>query len=168
MSLWKNTRFSLHTPLPPHISRAAAVQLLHKHEELLRLNPLIVDIKRSQRPDRAPEDESHYTWYELTDHITYFPGLSYDVPYHGGFLDTPDGLKTHVYAPAGLEIRERWSIARADDESGLADGQSLVLIEDVDMSCNIFLTYFVRKNIEASHATLTRRLLRQDAPNPSR
>ncbi|KAF2157840.1 hypothetical protein K461DRAFT_290114 [Myriangium duriaei CBS 260.36] len=154
MSLWKQSQFSHSTPLPPHITQESAIKLLHNHDELIRLNPLIVDYKPAQMPYHAPTDESHYTWYELTDRITYFPGLSRNVTYHAGFLDMPEGLQTHVFAPAGLEIRENWYISGPTEQSG-----GLTLCEDVDMNCNILLTSFVKKNLNASHATLTRRLL---------
>lgn len=108
-------------------------------------------------PDQAPEAESDFLWYELTDRITYFPGITRNVKYHAGFQDLPDGLRTHVFAPAGLEIRETWTIRHVIGNYGLT------LCEDVDMSCNILLTAFVKKNLDSSHATLTAKLIEADS-----
>ncbi|KAG8623190.1 hypothetical protein KVT40_008166 [Elsinoe batatas] len=175
--LSQRSQFTKITPLPPTLSRTAAVDLLHNHAEIIRLNPLIVDFKRIPKPERAPDDEAHYTWYEMTDKITYLPGLTRNVTYTGAFLDMPEGVKTHVYAPAGLEIRERWSVCdgseavRKDDSgnAGRSDSQSsahghsgLILCEDIDMTCNILLAAFVKKQLHAAHAVLTRRLMGVD------
>ncbi|PSK56796.1 hypothetical protein B9Z65_6420 [Elsinoe australis] len=168
-SLSSRDQFTKETPLPSSISRKQAVGLLHNHAEIIRLNPLVVDFHPTSKPAEAPEDESHWTWYEITDKITYLPGVAQNVTYRGAFLDTPDGLHTHVYAPAGLEIRERWSVRDGSEASTSAgcgaadnpfqDNTGLVLCEDIDMTCNILLMAFVKKQLEGSHGVLTKRLL---------
>ncbi|KAF4549032.1 Hypothetical protein D9617_24g017460 [Elsinoe fawcettii] len=177
--LSRRSQFTKTTPLPPTLSRADAVKLLHNHAEIIRLNPLVIDFKQISKPDEAPDDESHYIWYELTDKITYLPGFTRNVTYRGAFLDTPEGVNTHVYAPAGLEIRERWSVCDGSEAATKSDtitpdrngsdasehGHSgLVLCEDVDMTCNILLAAFIKKQLSASHAVLTKRLMGETDP----
>ncbi|PNS17489.1 hypothetical protein CAC42_8032 [Sphaceloma murrayae] len=173
--LSQRSQFTKVTPLPPSVTRTQAVELLHNHAEIIQLNPLIIDFKSIPKPDEGPDDESHYTWYELTDKITYLPGYARNVTYRGAFLDTPEGVNTHVYAPAGLEIRERWYICDSSqvrssscsnsvasentDETSVHGNGGLVLCEDIDMTCNVLLVAFVKKQLMASHAVLTERLL---------
>lgn len=162
--------YTIITPLPPAISRATAVETLHSHSEMIELNPLVIKHTKAKAPPNVPTDERHCVWYELTDRITYLPGLKGLVRYKGCFHDLPRGVQTHVYAPAGLEIKEKWSIGgnepgeeREVVEIGLAglgvprDG--LYLREDVDMRCNFFLSSFVKRTLRKAHEVLVQRLV---------
>jgi hypothetical protein len=87
-----------------------------------------------------------------------------DVTYTCAFHDLPNGLQTHCYAPAGLNIRDRWTIHGSlpgeppqPVELG-APRTGLYLQEDVDMRCNIVMAGFVRKTLQKSHAALVDRL----------
>ncbi|KAI5210754.1 hypothetical protein E4T42_00732 [Aureobasidium subglaciale] len=170
MVLWKRSIYSVVTPLPPTVSRETAVAMLHSHSEMIELNPLVIRHEKCKPPSTAPADEFHAIWYELTDRITYLPGLKGQVSYKACFHDLPRALQTHVYAPAGLEIKEKWSIG--GNEPGeerevieLGHGhlgiprEGLYLREDIDMSCNIFLTSFVKKTLNKAHNVLVQRLV---------
>lgn len=132
---------------------------------MIDLNPLVIERKRQDKaPPFAGPEEYHATWYQITDNIKGLPGTT---TYHGCFHDLADGLQTHVYAPAGLDIRGRWQLAGTlpgeptqTVELGLnIPKQGLYLREDVDMKCNFLLTAFVRKTLKKSHAMLVARLL---------
>jgi len=170
MVLWKRSIYTVVTPLPPTVSRETAVEMLHSHSEMIELNPLVINHTKTKPPPNAPPDEFHCTWYELTDRITYLPGIKGQVSYKACFHDLPRGLQTHVYAPAGLEIKEKWSIGgnepgeeREVIELGLGNlgvpREGLYLREDVDMSCNVFLTGFVKKTLNKAHGVLVDRLV---------
>lgn len=91
------------------------------------------------------------------------------VSYKACFHDTPYGLQTHIYAPLGLDIREKWSIGGSlpgeppePRELGLdVPRQGLYLREDGDMKCNMLLTSFVRKNLDNAHKVLVERILKK-------
>jgi len=158
----KRSLFTQITPIPAGVTRDAAVAWLHNHEQMIRLNPLVQRLGRSTPPPHAPQDEHDCTWYEITDQINYLPGglWSGEVTYKACFNDLPDGIQTHVYAPAGLELRERWSVGGSEPgekrkeprELGVdVPREGLYIKEDVDMRCSIFLTAFVKKNLSKSH-----------------
>lgn len=105
----------------------------------------------------------------MTDKVQYLPGgiVTGSVSYNGCFHDLPNGLQTHVYAPLGLEIKEKWILGGTlpgepvqPVELGLgAPLQGLWLREDVDMKCNIVMTGFVKKTLKKAHAHLVDRLV---------
>lgn len=166
----KRSIFTTITPLPHYIMRETAVETLHNHSEMIELNPLVIHHARCKPPPVAPPDEFHCIWYELTDKISYLPGgvLKGNVNYKACFYDLPRGLQTHVYAPAGLDIRDKWTVCgnmpgepREPVELGLVDAprEGLYLREDVDMRCNIVMTNFVKKTLKRAHAVLVERLV---------
>lgn len=166
----KRSVFTSVTPLPAYISREAAVESLHRHAEMIELNPLVIKYEQTKPPKNASADEYHCIWYELTDKVHYLPGglLSGNVTYKACFHDLPAGLQTHVYAPAGLDIKEKWSVGgnmpgepREPVELGLtgAPREGLYLREDVDMRCNMFMTSFVKGTLQKAHGVLVDRLI---------
>jgi hypothetical protein len=141
---------------------------LRNHYEMIDLNPLVIERFKVKAPNFAGREEYHATWYQITDKIQYVPGLAKgSVKYYGCFNDLADGLQTHVYAPAGLDIRGRWTLGGSlpgepaqPVELGLGiPKQGLYLREDVDMRCNIIMTSFVKKTLKKAHAMLVDRLL---------
>ncbi|WEW61153.1 hypothetical protein PRK78_006643 [Emydomyces testavorans] len=166
----KRSVFTTVTPLPPYITRETVIETLHQHSEMIELNPLVIKHERCKPPPIAPADEYHCVWYELTDKIHYLPGglISGNVSYKACFYDLPRGLQTHVYAPTGLDIKEKWSVGgnmpgepREPVELGLTNApkEGLYLREDVDMRCNILATSFVKKTLKKAHSVLIDRLV---------
>ncbi|KAK2066975.1 hypothetical protein P8C59_000750 [Phyllachora maydis] len=153
----KRTVFTTVTPLPAGISRAVVLDMLHNHEDMMDLNPLVKERHPIAPPQYAPPDEAQCAWYSLTDNISYLPGrlVTTDVTYTCAFHNMPDGLQTHCYAPAGLTIRDRWSV-RGSLPGEPASG--LYLREDVDMRCHIVMAALVKKTLRRSHAVLVERL----------
>lgn len=138
---------------------------------MIELNPLVIKHEPCKPPKNAPADEFHCIWYELTDRIQYLPGLgtltSGQVKYSACFHDLPYGLQTHVYAPMGLDIKNKWTVRgnmpgepREARELGVdTPRDGLYLREDVDMRCNRVMTGFVKKNLKSAHRVLVERLL---------
>lgn len=111
----KRTVFTTVSPLPPDVSREAVLAFLHDHEALIDLNPLVIERHAVAGPPphlaapAIPADEREgCAWWSLTDKIALVPG---EVTYAAAFHDLPDGVQTHVYAPLGTDIRERWTLA---------------------------------------------------------
>ncbi|KAK2748173.1 hypothetical protein FQN57_001298 [Myotisia sp. PD_48] len=168
----KRSVFTSVTPFPHYITREMVVQTLHNHGAMIELNPLVIKYERCKPPPSAPPDEFHCVWYELTDKIHYLPGgiLSGNVTYKACFHDLPTGLQTHVYAPTGLDIKDKWSVGgnmpgepREAVELGLPDAprEGLYLREDINMRCNVFASSFVKKTLKKAHSVLVERLVHQ-------
>ncbi|TVY43844.1 hypothetical protein LSUB1_G001155 [Lachnellula subtilissima] len=165
----KRTVFTTLTPLPAGISRETVLETLHDHLEMIDLNPLVEERHPIKPPPKSTAEEYHCQWYSLTDRVSYLPGglASGKVSYTACFHDLPVGLQTHVYAPMGLNIKNKWSLggslpgeAVAPVEMGVgAPLQGLWIREDVDMKCNIMMTSFVKKTLKKAHAALVDRLL---------
>ncbi|KAE8132825.1 hypothetical protein BDV38DRAFT_260314 [Aspergillus pseudotamarii] len=168
--MYKRSVFTNITPLPSYITRETVVEALHNHSEMIQLNPLVIRHERCRPPPFAPADEFHCIWYEMTDRISYLPGglVQGNVSYAGCFYDLPRGLQTHVYAPTGLDIREKWSVCgnmpgepREPVELGIPDAprEGLYLREDVNMRSQIWATAFVKRTLKRAHAVLVDRLV---------
>ncbi|KAE8157558.1 hypothetical protein BDV40DRAFT_278025 [Aspergillus tamarii] len=168
--MYKRSVFTNITPLPSYITRETVVEALHNHSEMIELNPLVIRHEPCRPPSFAPADEFHCIWYEMTDRISYLPGglVRGNVSYAGCFYDLPRGLQTHVYAPTGLDIREKWSVCgnmpgepREPVELGIPDAprEGLYLREDVNMRSQIWATAFVKRTLKRAHAVLVDRLV---------
>jgi hypothetical protein len=169
----KRVLFTTITPLPPNIPRKLAIALLQNHKEMIELNPLVIDHHPIKAPKNAAADEFFAVWHEMTDRVQYVPGMgklaSSKVSYKGVFHDMPWGLQTHIYAPLGLDIRDKWQIRgnqpgepREVRELGdTAPHDGLYLKEEVDMTCPRMMVGFVKKNLVNAHAVLVDRLLRK-------
>lgn len=166
----KKTVFTNITPLPPNVSREVAVAMLHNHDEMIELNPLVIEHHPVKTPRDAPKDEFlDCAWHEMTDRISYLPGgiVKGKVTYKGCFHNLPNGLQTHVYAPMSLDIREKWTVCgtlpgepEEARELGLnTPRRGLYLREDGEMKCNMLMTNFVRKNLDNSHKVLVERIM---------
>lgn len=164
----KRTTFTSITPLPKHVTRSAAVSWLHNHVQMIRLNPLVIRLQETTPPPNASADEYNCAWYEITDEISYLPGGLYkgEVTYKACFNDLPNGIQTHTFAPAGLDLRGKWTVGgnepgepRETLELGMdAPREGLYVREDVDMRCNFLLTGFVKKNLTKAHKSVVDKL----------
>jgi hypothetical protein len=168
----KRTLFTNITPLPPNVTREVAIAMLHNHDEMIELNPLVIEHHPIKTPRDAPADEFlDCAWQELTDKVHYLPGgmLKGKVSYKACFHDLPNGLQTHIYAPTGLDIREKWTVGGTlpgeppeHRELGVdVPREGLYIREDGDMKCNMLLTSFVRKNLDNAHKVLVERILKK-------
>ena len=145
--------------------------MLHDHKEMIELNPLVIEHHQIKAPRDAPADEFHCVWHSMTDKIQYLPGglAKGKVTYKGCFYDMPNGLQTHIYAPVGLDIREKWYVGgslpgeeREQPEFGVnKPREGLYLREDVNLSVNMLMMSFVRKNLDNAHKVLLERITRK-------
>jgi hypothetical protein len=135
------------------------IDLNPSHEERHRINP----------PPEATPEEYHCSWYQITDKVSYLPAGMYTgkVSFKACFHDLVDGIQTHVYAPMGLDIKEKWTLGGSlpgepnvpvEIGKGLPHS-GLYLREDVEMHCNFLMTRFVKATLKKSLATLVARLV---------
>ncbi|KAI4285790.1 MAG: hypothetical protein L6R38_000343 [Xanthoria sp. 2 TBL-2021] len=175
----KRTVFTTITPLPAGITRETVIETLHNHFEMIEygttirvtlslgLNPLVIERHPIKAPRKASPEEFHSIWYHVVDKINYFPGYSGRTEFDVCFHDLKNGLQTHVYAPLGLDIKDKWTLGgtlphepKEPVEIGLGvPKEGLWLREDVDMRCNIMATGFVKKTLKKAHGTLVERLV---------
>ncbi|KAL8657014.1 MAG: hypothetical protein Q9226_002341 [Calogaya cf. arnoldii] len=154
----KRTVFTTITALPAGITRETVIETLHNHFEMIDLNPLVIERHPIKAPRKADPEEFHSIWYHVVDKINYFPGYSGRTEFDVCFHDLKNGLQTHVYAPLGLDIKDRWPKEPVEIGLGVPK-EGLWLREDVDMRCNILATAFVKKTLKKAHGTLVERLV---------
>lgn len=98
------------TPLPSNVPRLLALDLLHSHDEWIRLNPLVIGVKPIDAPRTAAADEYFSNWYEITEQLKLGPGWNKKLAFKGCFHSQPWGLQTHIYLPAGIEMRNKYRV----------------------------------------------------------
>lgn len=161
--------FTITTPLPAHVTRETVIDMLHDHARMIELNPLVINHEQCKPPKNAAPDEFHCIWYEVTDRMSYLPGIKGSLKFNCCFNDLPIGLQTHVYAPMGLDIQERWSVGgnlpgepREPRELGIdVPRDCLYLREDVNMNVSKVFTSFTKSKLNKAHKTLVERLLKK-------
>ncbi|KAF1978331.1 hypothetical protein BU23DRAFT_450015 [Bimuria novae-zelandiae CBS 107.79] len=161
------------TPIPSYIPRQLAIDILHSHGEIIELSPLVLSFEPIKAPRDAPADEFYATWYEITQRIQYVPGIgklgSGQIKFKGCFHDMPWGLQTHTYAPANVDLRNKWQICGSQPgeppetrELGIgAPLEGLYLREDIEIKCNVTMVSFVKKELKAASKVLVERMLKK-------
>ncbi|EME40734.1 hypothetical protein DOTSEDRAFT_100138, partial [Dothistroma septosporum NZE10] len=165
----KKTIYTKITPLPRNVPRQLAIEMLHSHKEVIELNPLVTGVKPIDAPRDAPNDEYFSQWYEINEVITWGFGMKKKIAFKGVFHDQPYGLQSHVYAPMGVDLRNKYRIGgnqpgepRETRELGIdtpLDG--LYLREDVEIVCNLALAGFVKKETKEATGKMIARLARK-------
>jgi len=169
----KKSVYTQITPIPSQIPRQLAIDMLHSHGEVIELNPLVIAHHQINAPRDAPSDEYFSTWYEITERIQYVPGTgrlgSGKINFRGVFHDMPWGLQTHIYAPMGVDLRNKWQIRgnqpgeppEPRELGSNAPSEGLYLREDVEIKCNITLVPFVKKELKAASKVLVERMIKK-------
>ncbi|KAF2178837.1 hypothetical protein K469DRAFT_511155, partial [Zopfia rhizophila CBS 207.26] len=169
----RKTTYTNITPIPSFIPRQLAIDILHSHGEIIELNPLVTGFEPIKAPRDAPSDEFYSTWYEISERIQYIPGVgkmgSGKIKFKGCFHDMPWGLQTHIYAPANVDLRNKWQICGNQPgeppetrELGVgAPPEGLYLREDIEIRCNVTMVGFVKKETKAASKVLVERLIKK-------
>ncbi|KAH7380037.1 hypothetical protein BKA66DRAFT_571118 [Pyrenochaeta sp. MPI-SDFR-AT-0127] len=169
----KKTQYTQITPIPSFIPRQLAIDFLHSHSEIIELNPLVTGHEAIKAPRDAPADEFYSTWYEISQRIQYIPGIgkmgSGAIKFRGVFHDLPLGLQTHTYAPANVDLRNKWQICgnqpgEPPEPKELGSGappEGLYIREDVEIKCNMTMISFVRKEMKAAAKVMLDRLVKK-------
>ncbi|KAI8962233.1 hypothetical protein F5Y11DRAFT_197406 [Daldinia sp. FL1419] len=177
MVLKKKEVYTVITPIPSFIPRQLAIDILHSHGEVITLNPLVLEYKQIKAPRDAVSDEYFSTWYEIHERIQYVPGIgrfgSGKITFNGCFHDLPWGLQTHIYAPMGVDLRNKYRIGGNQpgveppehQEIGLArlgapkDG--LYLREDIEIRCNITMVGIVKAQMKTASKEMVERIIKK-------
>ncbi|KAK3400306.1 hypothetical protein B0T20DRAFT_181808 [Sordaria brevicollis] len=175
--LRKKESFTVITPIPGFIPRQLAIDILHSHSEVITLNPLVLDHKPIAAPQNAETDEYYATWYEITERVTFVPGIgkmgATVIKFNGCFHDMPWGLQTHIYAPMNVDLRNKYRIAGNQPnyeppeplEIGLsalgAPSDGLYLREDIEIKCSRTVMSFVKSQMKKAGGEMVRRIIKK-------
>ncbi|OQO03937.1 hypothetical protein B0A48_10579 [Cryoendolithus antarcticus] len=145
--MWRTTFYNtVTTPIPSDVKPAAVIKRLQDADFILSTSPFHI----SHRP--LPSTPAGKENYEITDAIDILPfGLwKRIVVFSASFKDHPNGVKSHVEAPAGVVIDGDYTVKAAD---GAGDGEQggMVLEEKVTTSVSVLLKLFVQANLVSSH-----------------
>lgn len=161
------------TPIPSHIPRQLAIDILHSHSEIITLNPLVLEHRAIPAPRDAAADEYYATWYEIIERIQWVPGMgkmgSGKISFKGCFHDVPGGVDTHIRAPANVDLRNHYRIAGNQPgepvearELGInAPAEGLYLREDIQIKCNFTMVAFVKAQLKAASKVMVERLIKK-------
>jgi hypothetical protein len=94
------------TPLPAGVSREVVLETLDDHLEMIDHTGGTASIRCPKRPTKR----YHCTWYQITDKISYLPGVKGSVSFKTCFHDLSNGMQNNVYTPMGLDIKEKWTL----------------------------------------------------------
>lgn len=167
------TLFTTIEPIPSHIPRQLAIELLQSHGELITLNPLVLEYFPIKAPRDAPNDEYYSTWYEIHQRIQFVPGIgkmgSSKISFRGCFHDMPWGVQTHMYVPFGVDLRHKYQIKgnqpgeppEPKELGSNAPSEGLYLRVDTQIKCNMTMLSFVKKEQKAASKTMLDRMLKK-------
>ena len=166
----KTVSYTVINALDVKIPRQLALDLLHSHEEIIRLNPLVTDTRKIETPSNAATDEYFAQWYEITEKITFIPGVKKTIKFKGCWYDQAWGAQTHSLMGSLFDLWCTYRIGgnqpgepREEKELGVnkpLDG--LYLREDIRIELHIPIpASFVKKEMQNSSATMMSRMKRK-------
>ncbi|KAF1832865.1 hypothetical protein BDW02DRAFT_528800 [Decorospora gaudefroyi] len=146
-----NTTATLHhvTPLPRTISPTAAINLLHNHDFLIRLDPEYVSHEALPSSPSSPAAKR----YQVTDHMNALPAGLWDttVKFEAEMTNLEDGISWLIKAPLGLVQRTTWRCLKTEaGEEGQGEGEGWCLVEDVEIEANRILVGTVKGKCEGN------------------
>lgn len=139
------------THLPRSITYAQAIEQLHNHELLIRLDPEYVSHETLPSDPTTPEAKI----YRVTDHMNALPAGLWDttVKFEAHMTDLDDGILWFIKAPLGLTQKTTWRCLKTeslgDEHKGGSDEDGeWSLVEDVEITANRMLVKTVRAKCE--------------------
>ncbi|KAH8918064.1 hypothetical protein BT69DRAFT_610324 [Atractiella rhizophila] len=139
-------KLEIRTPLPPSCRFSDILHILHDHDTMIRLNPLVVDLRL------LPQEEAHdgRKAYEVTNKQN-FGTVKHKVL----FWDERRGVRMLAHASMGFISDATWVV-----ENGAAgEHEELVLVQVATITCSLFLRPFVRRSITRSQDDLAIRIV---------
>jgi len=140
-----------------------ALDILHDHEAMIQLNPLVtsVELDDVEYVDVAYESvklgvsvpEAPATMqYKIVDKLPLPFGYAKDLVYHAALHNLPSGMESITNAGGGVAIYGGWSL-----EWDEANENVLKLVEKDQIMCNWFLSLYIKSTLGFSHKTLHER-----------
>lgn len=138
------------TPLPEGKSPEHLIELLHDHEAIIHLSPLVTGHEEISRSD----GKVTYGVSEIID-VLPFGMWKQEIHFKVTFSDKISGSVTNIEAPMGLLSEATYLVAKGDP----AAGEALVLVEEVVSSCSFFFKPLVEGNMVPTRKTMHERLM---------
>lgn len=149
------TTATLHhvTPLPPSVTFKHALQYLHNHDLLIRLDPEFASYETLPTDPTVPNAKR----YKVTDHMEALPaGLwGTTVSFTAEMTDIEDGVLWIIKAPLGLLQTTTWKLMRTEtlgdeDVKGTVEEErgEWSLVQHVEIKANRLLTGIVKAKCE--------------------
>lgn len=152
------------THLPRSITFAQAVEQLHNHEFLIRLDPEYVSHETLPSDPATPETKV----YKITDHMNALPAGLWDttVKFEAHMTDLEDGIMWLIKAPLGLVQKTLWKCLKTeslgDEHKNVTDEDGeWSLVEDVEITANRMLVRTVKGKCEDNWRGTHSRFLEQ-------
>ncbi|EGX89950.1 hypothetical protein CCM_08204 [Cordyceps militaris CM01] len=175
--LRKKDTYTVVTPIPGYIPRQLALDILQSHSEVIALNPLVLSHRPISAPRNAAADEYYSTWYEITQRVQFVPGMgrigSGQITFNGCFHDMPWGLQTHIYAPLGVDLRNKYRVGGNQPgveppeqrELGMESlgipSSGLYLRQEAEIKCNIAMMGFVKSELQKACKDMVDRIIKK-------
>ena len=155
-----NTTAKLHhvTPLPAGTSFEAAVEKIHNHDLLIRLDPELHHYETLPSDEASPNTKR----YKVTDHLQALPKGLWDstVTFEAQITNTDEGVLWVIKAPLGLLQQTSWMITRSADvvkgkeqavgEGDAGDQSEWSLVEDVEIKGSRLIVGTVKSKCEVN------------------
>lgn len=164
------------TNLPPHIEKEQVLALLHDHDKMITMNPLVTahhqepssfaeSFFKSEAPENRPSGSETIPIYSITDDMSsdgesqggswrggwakrFIPDT---VTYNASMQNRTDGLLSITHAPMGVHSITTWLVKEAEDGNG-----GLLLEERGKVTSNRMLMSFIKTTLQESHEKLVR------------
>lgn len=151
-------RVTRSSALPSTVSAPSVIAILHDHDSVVRLNPLVISATDIPAPDHASAENKALPWKKVVDEISYLPAGMWkgSVEYEACFKDLENGVKASVWAPMGLTTSSAWTVA---EEEVTGEGPRLVLKEECETRCSFLMMPFVKKTQSDAHETMVSAVL---------
>lgn len=142
-------------PLAPHVTREAAVPVLHDFDTIIRFNP---NTRGSRRLSPPPSPDcnsvtiSEPVRYEVEDSISFIPKKLWSggVRYNAVFTPLEDGCNILIEAPGGFTSTNHWKIVKSTETSEEGDNSWYIEISS-DAKCSRTFASIVKSFIKGSH-----------------
>lgn len=137
VTMWRTTFTNdVTTPLPKDVRPETLINLLHSHDFLITMSPIVT---RHQERDR--ELTTGKITYDVWENIDLLPfGLwKYELHFNCSFANKPDGVVSWIEAPMGFNSKAGYTVR----PEGAWKGEGMALEEAIESSCNVVFKLFV-------------------------
>lgn len=127
------------TPIPNNVDHQTIVVLLHDHDLVIHLSPIVTKFKERDRDG----DKVNFDVWENVDLLPF--GLwKHEIQFTASFQDKVDGVISWLEAPLGLTSQSTYtvhpkSVPGSDGEPDGGTEGGWVLEEAIESSCSVFL-----------------------------
>ncbi|KAL7952935.1 hypothetical protein V8C34DRAFT_298200 [Trichoderma compactum] len=165
-------------PIPSIVSTNNVIDVLHVHENLLKVQPQLASFSEISSPEASDFDtyfgnlDYPVKVYKAIEKIMIIPGIGdwgkYSTTIIVTFQNTTDGLKSRAVASAGVVVTATYTVNKVNKQSSMYDtndGDSVgdgnwILSQSVVLECSSWLMPFVKQNMEGAQRNMCQSLVK--------